>query len=135
MTNGIKLFPKIEDVFVDNFDSYSDHFMPIASIDLSSINNLLSGKIHIVYFNNDPYCKEAGEYFNEYCDHSKVSFEIIENKYILKTDFGYFKTNDDWVEWLEQGKESYQKKIEKFSNEGSKDIIKSIKNIGGQPEW
>ena len=49
----IKLFPTIEDVFIDNFDGNSKHFLPIASIDLAEIDKSFKGQVHIVYFNND----------------------------------------------------------------------------------
>src|SRR5882757_3086259 len=113
----IKLFPTIEDVFIDNFDGNSKHFLPIASIDLTEIDKSFKGQIHIVYFNNDPYCKASYEYFNEFCDDSKVSFDIIDGKYNFKTDFGYFKTNSDWVQWLDNGRISYNENSLKYIHE------------------
>ena len=131
----IKLFPSIADVFIDDFDGNSKHFLPIASVDLTEIDKTLSGKVHLVYFNNDPYCKASYESFNEFCDDSRVSFDIVSDKYKFKTDFGYFSTNADWLEWLEKGRISYNENSLKYSQKQDLEISEVIKNLGGTPEW
>lgn len=132
---SVKLFPTIEEVFVDNFEQNNKHFMPIATIDLSLIDKSLSGQIHLVYYNNDPYCQETAEFSNEYCDDYKASFDIIDNKYVFKADFGFFKTNEDWIEWLEKGRKSYEENLNAYRTEKDLDISGVIKNIGEQPDW
>ena len=132
---SVKLFPAIEEVFVDNFEQNNKHFMPIATIDLSLIDKSLSGQIHLVYSNNDPYCQETAEFSNEYCDDNKVSFDVIDNKYVFKADFGFFKTNEDWIEWLEKGRKSYEENLNAYRTEKDLDISGVIKNIGEQPDW
>lgn len=132
----IKLFPKIEAVFVDNTDLNRKHFMPLATFDLSEIDENLSGLIHLVYYNIDPYCEETVAYNNEFCDESKTSFDIVDNKYKFKADFGFFKTNEDWIEWLELGRESYDSNASEFKKKMHIiNPLEVIKNLGDEPEW
>jgi hypothetical protein len=131
----IKLYPPIEEVFVDDFEGNGKHFMPIASIDLAEVDKSLAGKIHLVYFNNDPYCEVSYKSFNEFCDDSKVSFDIVNDKYKFKTDFGYFATNSDWLQWMERGRISFKENSLKYALEQNIDISEVIKNLGGSPEW
>ena len=130
----IKLFPTIENVFSDNFEENKQHFMPIATIDLNSVNALLSGQVHLVYYNIDPYCVETIEFENEFCDEYKVSFDIIDGKYKFKADFGYFKANADWVEWLEMGRKSYEENADLYRADENLEISEVIKT-GGLPKW
>ncbi len=132
---AIELFPAIETVFAGDFEENKKHFMPIATIDLASIDKLLTGKIHLVYYNNDPYCEETLEFSNDFCDDYKASFDIIDGKYKFKAEFGFFKTNEDWVEWLEKGRKSYAENSKKYRNEHGLEISEVIKNLGGNPHW
>lgn len=131
----IKLFPGIETVFAGEFEENKKHFMPLATIDLASIDASLTGPIHLVYYNDDPYCEETIEFLNDFCDEDKSSFDIIDGKYRFKADFGFFKTNDDWVEWLAMGKKSYLENSSKYQSEQHLEISEVIRNIGGEPEW
>jgi hypothetical protein len=85
----VELFPTIENVFADNFEENKRHFMPIATITLESIDKSLNGQIHLVYYNNDPYCQETVEFCNEFCDDYKASFDIIDGKYKFKADLDF----------------------------------------------
>jgi hypothetical protein len=131
---GIELCPDINKVFSDNFEENKKHFKPLASIDLSIIDSLLSGEIFLVYFNNDPYCNETVKSFNEFCNESKVSFDIIDNKYKFKTDFGYFQTNEDWKKWLLMGDKSYSQFLEKLKTENINQN-EFLENLNGEPNW
>ncbi|RFS20131.1 hypothetical protein DVR12_20665 [Chitinophaga silvatica] len=132
---AVKLFPTIEEVFVDNYEKNNQHFLPIASIDLSIIDKSLSGNIHLVYFNNDPYCDESIKHCNEFCDEDKVTFDMIDNKYRLKADYCYFSTNEDWIKYLEEGRKSYEENRKVYHQKNNLKINEVIKNLGEQPEW
>lgn len=131
----IELFPKIENVFLDNFEQNQKHFMPLATIDMALADKSLVGKIHLVYYNDDPYCEETVEFLNDFCDEDKASFDMIDGKYRFKADFGFFKTNDDWIEWLEIGRKSYNDNVQRYHGEEYLDAMEVIKNLGGKPEW
>jgi hypothetical protein len=134
MKEYIQLLPEVEDVFIENHEQYRKHFMPLLTIDLKGINENLNGKIHLVYFNNDPYCTASASSFNEYCDDYKVTFDIIDNKYRFKTDFSYFKTNQDWIEWLDKGRKSYQEIKASFKSKPPK-LNSLVKRFGKKPRW
>ena len=132
--SGLKLCPDINEVFVDRVDEYKKHFKPLASIDLSLVNTKWTGKVYVVYFNDDPYCEESRKFLNSDCDGEKVTFDIIDGKYKFRADFGYFITNDDWKEWLEKGDKSYAEFFEEQkANPSRPDDF--IKNIGKKPKW
>lgn len=132
--NGIKLCPDISEVFYDQLDEYRKYFKPLASIDLSLVDKKWTGTIFIVYFNDDPYCEEASQYLNDDCDGTKVTFDIVNGKYKFKADFGYFKTNEDWKEWLEMGDRSYKEFAEeqKVNPVNPREIIQ---NLNKKPVW
>ncbi|MBI1838146.1 MAG: hypothetical protein HYR91_12860 [Flavobacteriia bacterium] len=133
--NKVRLFPKIEEVFINDFENYKRYFMPLVSIDLSFVNKSLDGQIHLVYYNNDPYCEEALTFSNEYCNAFKASFDHVDNKYCYKADFGIFKTNEDWGKWIVMGKKSYSENSELYKIENNLEISEVVKNLGMQPEW
>lgn len=132
--NGTKLCPDISEVFHDQHDEYRKHFKPLISIDLSLIDKKWTGNIFIVYFNDDPYCEESKQYLNDDCDGTKVTFDIIDGKYKFKADFGYFKTNEDWKEWLEMGDKSYQEFLENVKSEPT-DSKNFISQFNKKPKW
>jgi hypothetical protein len=132
--NQIDLCPKATIVFRDNKHECKKHFKPLASIDLCLIDKTLKGQIHLVYFNNDPYCSESLEFSNEFCDNEKVVFDIVMNKYQFKGDFRYFITNEDWKEWLILGDQSYHEFLEKIKKE-TIDPLYFVKNLNGEPHW
>ena len=38
LKTGIKFFPEIKEVFINEHEKYAEHFMPIATINLSLLN-------------------------------------------------------------------------------------------------
>jgi hypothetical protein len=112
-----RLCPPVSDVFWDNHQLYAQHFKPLLSIDLAKIDSNLTGEIFIVYFNNDPYCAGSVKTYNAYCNAGKVTFDIIEGKYVFRGDFDFFVTNEDWLEWLRMGDASYKEFIKSIAIE------------------
>jgi hypothetical protein len=132
--SGIKLCPDISEVFYGEHEEYRKYFKPLVSIDLSLVNKAWKGNVFMVYFNDDPYCVESKQFLNDDCDGTKVTFDIIEGKYKFKADFGYFKTNDDWKEWLQMGEESYNEFLGSLISEpeDGKDLIDQFNK---KPKW
>jgi hypothetical protein len=131
---GIKFFPETKDVFYDNIELCDKHFYPLVTIDLSTVDKELSGLIHIVYSNNDPYSDESAKYYSDYCNNDSLSFDIIDNKLKFKGDFGYFKTNEDWIEWLDMGRKSFIENKVSYKK-GDFDVSETIKNLATRPDW
>ncbi|MFM7851110.1 MAG: hypothetical protein ACKO96_04150, partial [Flammeovirgaceae bacterium] len=130
----IKFFPETSDVFFENVELCDKHFYPLVTIDLSTVDKELSGLIHIVYSNNDPYSDESEKYYTDYCNNDLMIFDLVDNKLKFKGEFGFFKTNDDWIEWLDKGRKSYTENKEKFEK-GEFDLSEAIKNLGTKPDW
>ena len=129
---GIALFPLVKSIF-NNYEPWMDEaFFPLVSIPLSTIRKEWTGKIHILYFNEDPYNQEATDSYNDYCSLEMISFSVQRNKYTFLGTPEYFLLNDDWKEWHDRTKKSYQELKTKTSSKN--EIIKHFK-IGGEPEW
>jgi hypothetical protein len=130
----IQLFPEINQVFADNLDTYGKFFMPIATIDLASVNASWKGKIHAVYFANCPQSKVSYKSYNDHVDEYMVSFDIRNDKYSIKTSFDYFDCSESSLDMLEGAMEFYEKKKEKNAKKAI-DPTKLLKNLGGKPKW
>ena len=63
-----------------------------------------------------------------------IAFDLNNEKYKFKTDFGYFDLTDDWKEWFNAAKETYNESKDEFTKSGSHFGIDRIP-LGGKPEW
>ena len=131
---GITFFPKIEDVFYQDIELCDKHFYPLVTIELSVVDKNMNGHIHVVYSNNDPYSEESMKYYTDNCNNDSLAFDMVDGKLKFKGDFGYFKTNEDWIEWLEKGRRSFLETKEKYSN-GALDLSHTVNNLGLGPDW
>lgn len=98
------------------------------------------GQVHMLLSNEDPYNEDSVVTFNEYCEDYKMGFDVVNSKYSFKTDFKYFDLSEEWVEWFDKTKASFEKTKENFINTGR--LIDSYDNpvqefarIGGEPDW
>ncbi|MCF8716421.1 hypothetical protein JM658_16455 [Joostella atrarenae] len=133
--NHIELFPDIESIFKENLDKNAEVFFPVCSIDLGVINKEWKNeKIHLIQFHEDPYNTETAKYFNDYCKDNMISFSLENGKYKFNTDFGYFDLTDDWKEYYEETKISYNKSKTEFKENGKSFNLENL-IIGGEPEW
>jgi hypothetical protein len=128
----IVVLPSLRNVFKEVEPWMEKAFFPIASIPLSMIRKGWKGELHILYFNEDPYNEEAFKSHNDYCSLEMISFVIESKKYSFLGHQDYFKLSEDWNQWHEMTKTSYEKL--KNSNVSESDLLSKL-SIGGEPEW
>ena len=134
--NDINFYPEYEDVFYGNIESCKKYFYPLATIDLSIISKRLSGLVHIVYFNNDPYCNNSIRCYTGDYNIDLISFKLIDNKLQFTGDFAFFDTNENWMDYLEMDRKLYCERKEKLKN-GLLDFSIVIKDLdlGKRPRY
>ncbi len=131
----IDLFPEIKSVFNSNIQSCKKVFFPVCSIRLGDIKEKWGDeKIHLIQYNEDPYNEETIKYFNEYCKDNMIAFDLSNSKYTFKTDFGYFDLTEDWKEWFDKTKTTYQASKKDWLENGNTFNIDKLK-LGGKPNW
>lgn len=131
----IELFPDIESIFSDNIEKNTEVFFPVCSIDLGLINkDWENEKIHLIQFHEDPYNTETAKYFTDYCKDNMISFSVKDGKYTFNTDFEYFDLTDDWREYYEETKISYNNSKTDYKENGKTFNLENLV-IGGEPEW
>jgi hypothetical protein len=134
-SKNIEAFPDIEAVFTSDIEDCRKVFFPVCSIRLGAIKAEWGDeKIHLVQFNEDPYNTNTAKYFNKYCKDNMISFDLSNGKFKFKTDFRYFDLTEEWQEWYNKTKESYEDSKKTFSKSGNLFGIDKIK-LGGEPEW
>ena len=105
-----KLFPKLEDVFVDSTPQHEAVFFPLLTIDLKSINKG-EGKVHFVcYFRNgeDTIINDPNLGYNF------IRFKIIGDKYQFNGNFNEIYLFEKSIKWYEEAKEIYKEHKEKY---------------------
>lgn len=132
---NIVFFPAAENVFYENVSQYEEVLLPIVSIKLSRLHPGFDDEyIHLIQFNEDPYEGEGAKYFTDDCKDRMISFEIRGGKYIFKTDLKFFDLGDDWKEWFDKTKTSYELLKENYRRN---EVVFTERcfRFGGRPEW
>ena len=105
-----KLFPKLEDVFVEVTDAHRVVFFPLLTIDLSSIKKG-EGELHFIsYFRDgeDDIISDVNFSYNF------MRFKMVGNKYQFDGDFNKIHLFEKSKEWYKEAKEIYQEHREKY---------------------
>ena len=133
--SNIKICPTVKSIFIDNEKEYSKHFRPFATINLGNyLDSKLAGKlVHIVHCTIDPYCESSHKFYNEFCNESKLTFEIIGKKYRLKADFGLLDKSIDYEKISEIEDESYKQFKKRLKVEYIPDYF--LVKKGRKPKW
>ena len=132
---NIELFPEIESIFDSDIPNCKKVFFPVCSIRLGDIKEKWGNeKIHLLQYNEDPYNEETVKYFNDYCKDNMIAFDLLNSKYTFKTDFGYFELTEDWEEWFDKTKKTYQASKKNWIENGNTFDIDKLK-LGGKPNW
>ncbi len=87
-------FPDPEDVFASEVELHSNHLLPIAAVDLSSIDKRLDGLVHFIqpFEPCDGVVGEGGEaYFTNTCRQNFVGYQYDSDRCRLMADFRYFE--------------------------------------------
>lgn len=158
----MKLFPAPEDVFSSKVEKHRDFLLPLASYDLSKINNKWSGIIHFIQ-PIEPYDGVIGENTNQfhtyYCRENWIAYKVINGKYELETQFQFFqreyvKNNPNFKETF-QGVTSYLNSLENdikehykrtnenyhemkdsyFNKENDYSFFTEYSSLGGEPNF
>ncbi|MBS1912228.1 MAG: hypothetical protein JST22_09610 [Bacteroidetes bacterium] len=125
----IDLYPAVEDVFAGDYDQCRRAFFPVCSVDLRALDSRLQQKLHLVYFNNDPYNESAHSHFTTYCNLHSIGFDVIGHRYRFQADFGYFDMTPDWQEPYEQTCQSYAELRKRLRDTDFE------YQLGGTPNW
>ncbi len=142
----LRLFPSPDTVFVEPVKRYYDNLLPLVSIDLSVLDNSLSGWLPVVcpLETADGYPGEHGkEYWGAYLQPNWIGFRLTEDgKYELLGDFRYFALEDEDGEELYEGskdeirehseelRESYEERKSEFESSGEFEG-EAVSRIGG----
>jgi hypothetical protein len=133
--DDVIFFPELTSVFKEHTEALNNVFFPVLSIRLSSINkDWGTGFIHLIQFNEDPYNRDTVKYYNDYCKDNMLSFTLEEGKYSFNTDIRFLEVTDDWRQYFEETKASYQKSKVKYKETGEAFNLADIR-IGGDPLW
>lgn len=128
----LDVFPDASNVFVDPVDCYLKHLLPLVSVDLSSVDHSLSGKVHLVSPvepTDGVIGEETRSFHTYYCRPNWIGFKLNElNKYELLGDFRFFERqhesdNAERTEELElqsvRFHAAYDLAIQRFRHHGS----------------
>lgn len=87
-------FPNVQDVFASRIDEHAEYLLPLASVDLSHLNPEWAGCIHFVapIEPEDGVVGDETQEFHTYlCRDNWVGYRIVEGRYELACDFGFFR--------------------------------------------
>jgi len=105
-----KLFPKLEDVFVEVTDAHRVVFFPLLTIDLKSINKG-EGELHFIsYFRSGEDALISDVNFS----YNFMRFKMVGSKYQFNGDFNKVYLFEKSKEWYKEAKEIYQEHREKY---------------------
>lgn len=131
---ALRFFPPVDVVFEDNHEEYGRVFFPLLSVDLTAVDRSLSGWLHLVYFNNDPYNEATVPYFTSYCGESSLGFDVMQGRYRLQTDLRYFDLTSEWEEPFEATRTTYSEAKAASDEQGQRFELDQVP-LGGEPEW
>jgi hypothetical protein len=128
----LDVFPDASKVFVEPVDRYFRHLLPLVSIDLSTVDQSLSGKVHLVSPvepTDGVIGEETWSFHTYYCRSNWIGFKLNGlNKYELLSDFRFFEiehdsNDEERAEELELQSSrfhaAYNLAIQRFHNYGS----------------
>lgn len=108
---NIRLFPTIEEVFVDPTSFHKAMFFPLLTVELDSINKGI-GKVHFitVYGNGDPEVEILDGNFG----YNFIKFKRIGDKYKFEGDFSQMPKFEKAVEWYHEAEIIYKEHKDKY---------------------
>ena len=113
----LTVFPDVKDVFAEPVEKYAQLINPYLSIDLSAVNPVWTGKVHLVSPVEPVDCllgELTANAHNNFLRMNWLAFKLnIENKYELLGDFAFFaRENDDLkAPYKSFKKENYLKEL------------------------
>ena len=108
---NIRLFPAIEEVFVDPTNFHKAMFFPLLTVELDSINKGI-GKVHFitVYGNGDPEVEILDKNFG----YNFIKFKRVGDKYRFEGDFKQMPKFEKAFEWYKEAEDIYKEHKDKY---------------------
>lgn len=136
----IRMFPEPPEVFAGKIEEHAKVLFPLFTVHLNKINPSWNGQVHMLQYNEDPYNESTTDTFNDYCKDYMIGFDVIDGKYMFKTDFRYFDLTSDWNKWFEKTRSTYNQTKQLFKETGNLisprgNPVEPFVQIGGEPEW
>src|SRR5688572_28978586 len=94
LVDGFTLFPDPIEVFAEEVELHSQYLLPLATVDLSLIDDNLAGKVHFISPIEpfDELVGDGAEAFFTYLTRSNyIGYRYIGDKCVFDGDFQFFK--------------------------------------------
>ncbi|MGB7305911.1 MAG: hypothetical protein WBD13_16680 [Burkholderiaceae bacterium] len=119
-TDFFRPFPRPDEVFAGDIDKHAEHFLPLASVDLSQIKPGMDGVLHFVA-PVEPYDGVVGEtttQFHDYlCRDNWVAYRVTDSRYEYAGDWRLFQ-KDRLAGFYEAVRLGYQRGAVRFAKNG-----------------